>query len=106
MKPCFVRMVGLLALSGCVSNSETFTQDGKKGHVINCTPGWTGGIVGSIANASTSWAQCYQRAGELCGAQGYTVLQQSGEAGVRADVSRGAGSMSTTNNRSMIVQCK
>jgi hypothetical protein len=28
--------------------------DGKKAHVINCTPGWTGVVVGAIAHAQTS----------------------------------------------------
>lgn len=80
--------------------------DGRKGHVVSCTPTFTGGIVGTIASSSTSWGQCYQKAGELCGARGYTILQQVGENGARADVSREGGSASTTNNRMMVVQCK
>jgi hypothetical protein len=106
-------LIASLLLAGCVSSSETYTQSGKKGHTISCTPGWTGGIVGAVANASTSWAQCYQRAGELCGAGGYKILEQVGEAGVYSQggayVNQNGGAAggftSTTNNRMMIVQC-
>jgi hypothetical protein len=61
-------LIATLLLAGCVS-SQT----------ISCTAGWTGGIVGAVANASTSSAQCYQRAGELCGQGGHDILQQVGE---------------------------
>ena len=95
-----------VACSACVSSQETFTPTGQKGHVINCTPGWTGGVVGAVANAQTSWGQCYQRAGEICGARGYDILQQVGEGQAYAQVAQGGGFASTTNNRMMIVQCK
>jgi hypothetical protein len=94
------------ASGGCVSSQETFTPTGQKGHMISCTPGWTGGVVGAVANASTSWGQCYQKAGELCGARGYDILQQVGEQGAYAQAGQGGGFASTTNNRMMIVQCK
>ena len=58
------------------SLDKNYTQSGRKGHAISCSPGWTGGIVGAVANASTSWAQCYQRAGELCGAGGTRFLSR------------------------------
>jgi hypothetical protein len=70
-----------LFLVGCVSSQETFTADGSKGHVISCTPTWTGGLVGAVANSATSWGTCFQRAGDICGARGYTVLVRSDEPG-------------------------
>jgi hypothetical protein len=93
-------------LTACASNKEIYTADGQQGQVVSCTPGWTGGIVGAIADASTSWGQCYERAGEICGARGYVILQQVGEGGERADVSRYGGSARTTNNRMMVIKCK
>ena len=42
-------ILSALMLAGCVSAQETYTADGGKGHVISCTPAWTGGLVGSIA---------------------------------------------------------
>lgn len=94
-----------VALCGCVSSQPTHTATGQTGHVINCTPLVTSGIVGAVASASTSWGQCYQKAGELCGARGYTILQQVGENGVYGEAGRYASSVSTTNNRMMIIQC-
>jgi len=95
--------VGALSLAGCVNSQQTYTADGSQGHVISCTPGWTGGIVGAVANASTSWGQCYQRAGEICGAAGYGIVQQVGEGGVYGQAGQRGGFVSTTNNRMMIV---
>jgi hypothetical protein len=46
------------------------------------------------------------RAGEICGARGYTILQQVGEGGAYAQVGQGGGFASTTNNRMMVIQCK
>jgi len=59
-----------------------------------------------VANASTSWAQCYERAGEICGAAGYDIIQQVGENGVYGQEGRGGGFVSSTNNRMMMVKCK
>lgn len=95
-----------LLLSGCVSSQPMYTASGAQGHTITCTPAWNGGLVGAIANASTSWAQCYQKAGELCGARGYDILQQIGEGGVYGQAGQGGGFVSSTNNRMMIVKCK
>jgi hypothetical protein len=108
MRAWGINLAALLAVAcgGCVSSQETFTPTGQKGHVINCTPGWTGGIVGAVASANTSWGQCYQRAGEICGTRGFDILQQVGEAGAYAQVGQGGGFASTTNNRTMIIQCK
>jgi hypothetical protein len=95
-----------ISLAGCVNSKPTYTADGQVGHVISCTPGWTGGLIGAVANASTSWGQCYERAGELCGPRGYDILQQVGEGGAYAQGGRDGGFASTTNNRMMIVKCK
>lgn len=94
-----------LILLGCVSTQETFTADGTKGHVISCTAGWSGGVVGAIATSSTNWGTCFQKAGEICGARGYTVLHRSDEPGFAAHVGQYGGHASTTNNRMMIVRC-
>jgi hypothetical protein len=61
---------------------------------------------GAVANASTSWGQCYERAGELCGTAGYDIIQQVGENGVYGQGSQGGGFVSSTNNRMMVVKCK
>ena len=93
-------------LAGCVNNKPIYTADGQVGQSISCTPGWTGGIIGAVANASTSWATCYEKAGELCGPAGYDIISQNGESGVYGQGGNGGGFVSTTNNRSMIIKCK
>jgi hypothetical protein len=81
--------IAIAVLAGaCVSSQETFTQKGKKGYVVNCTPSWTHGLVGNIANAQTSWGTCYQKAGEICGAHGFDVLERVGE-GQHSTIVRG-----------------
>ena len=94
-----------ISLAAC-SSKPVYTADGQQGHVVTCTPGWTGGLVGAVANASTSWAQCYERAGELCGTAGYDIIQQVGENGVYGQASNNGGFVSSTNNRMMMVKCK
>jgi hypothetical protein len=96
----------VIALVGCSSSKPVYTADGQVGHVVTCTPAWTGGIVGAVANASTSWGECYEKAGELCGTAGYDIIQQTGEGGVYGQGGRGGGFVSTTNNRMMMVKCK
>ena len=96
----------VLLLAGCVQAQPTFTADGKKGHVISCSPVGMGGLVGGIAAASTSWGTCYQKAGEICGERGFDVLERSGEQGAVVGFDRYGGGGTTTNNRMMVVQCK
>lgn len=100
--------------AACVQSNETYTASGQKGHVISCTPALSTGIVGAIANSSTSWGTCYQKAGEICGAKGYNVLTKSDEptfsaiGGAYVDRTSGSAgySAATSNNRMMVVQCK
>ncbi len=42
----------VLLLTGCVSSQPMYTASGAQGHTIQCTPGWTGGIVGAVATAT------------------------------------------------------
>ena len=93
-------------VAGCVTAETTFTPDGRQGHVLSCTPAWTGGLVGGIASASTNWGTCYQKAGEICGARGYDILEKTGEHGQRIDGSRDGISARTETNRLMVVRCK
>jgi len=96
-----------ISLAGCSNSKQIYTADGQQGHVVTCTPAWTGGIIGQVASASTSWGQCYEKAGELCGAAGYDIVQQVGEGGVYGQVGgQNSGFVSSTNNRTMIVKCK
>jgi hypothetical protein len=81
-------------LTGCASVSETYTSDGKQGYSLNCS--------GTVRH----WGMCYEKAGELCGAKGYEVLEKTGEQGAMASVDKSSGFATTTHSRNMIVKCK
>ncbi|SAL25988.1 hypothetical protein AWB69_01940 [Caballeronia udeis] len=90
-------MVAALALAGCANSAKmTYLPSGDTGFAINCSGG----------DASTSWAECYKKAGEMCGSYGYDVVSK--------DVDNGATSGGTVagifganvKNRSMVIRCK
>jgi hypothetical protein len=59
-------LVVLIALlQGCTTSSGVFLADGSKGYQIQC-----GAIVGQ------NYGDCLAKAGNLCGARGYTVVRQ------------------------------
>lgn len=57
-------------LAGCITttSNEVHLADGSKGHNISCP--------GAVRNFS----HCLEKAGEICGAQGYQVVNREGEA--------------------------
>jgi len=86
-----------LALAGCADSAKrTYLPSGDTGFAINCSGG----------DASTSWAECYKKAGEMFGSYGYDVVSK--------DVDNGATSGGTVagifganvKNRSMVIRCK
>lgn len=85
----------LAVLSGCATASKTYTADGKEGYTIDCN------------GTASSWSYCYEKAGELCKARGYEVIERNGERGFGA-MGTPSGSLiaGSTFYRSMVVQCK
>ena len=90
-------MAAAATLSGCANTAKmTYLPSGDTGFAINC----------SGDDASTSWAACYKKAGEMCGSYGYDVVSK--------DVDNGATSGGTVagifganvKNRSMVIRCK
>jgi hypothetical protein len=55
-----------VVLAGCASSTTTYGPDGRQIHALNCS-GW-----------ARSWAMCLERAGELCGPNGYDVIDRGG----------------------------
>lgn len=64
MKP----LILVVLLSGCAMSSEMYLPDGSKGYNISCD-----GTANSMGN-------CFQKAGQLCGERGYTVVNREGQA--------------------------
>jgi len=71
---------------------NTYTSDGREGYSINCS--------GSALN----WGMCYEKAGELCGAKGYEVLEKSGDIGAMVTAGQYGLFGGSVINRSMIIK--
>lgn len=86
-------LLAMLALTACATAKETYTASGDKGYAIDCS--------GSALN----WGMCNQKAGELCGAKGYTVLERTGDQSQMVSANQFGLYATPVVNRSMIVQC-
>jgi len=100
-------LVGIFTIFlGCTTSKEMYLPDGSKGYNISCD-----GSANSMGN-------CFQKAGELCGAKGYSVVNREGEAipmGTSvgsASVGPSGGSAGYTSQvgmrvtRSLFIKCK
>jgi hypothetical protein len=54
----------MLTLAGCLPSAPLITADGRYGYSIDCS------------TEIFSWARCFDQAGHLCGAAGFTVVPQ------------------------------
>jgi len=84
----------IFLVSGCADSEPVFTSSGKKGHSIDCS----GGI--------STWGECYEEAGELCGARGYRVLEKMGDKESSIYAGKEGLFGESSNTRNMIIQCK
>lgn len=84
----------LALLAGCATARQTYTQDGRPGHTIEC-----GGTM-------NSWDSCYQKAGELCGSRGYDVQSKDGDTGYMASGSGESYVATQTVSRSLVIACR
>ena len=94
-----------LFLAGCVMVKPVHLSDGSQGHSISCN------------GAVQSMAACMEKAGELCGSAGYTVVNQNGEAtpfsqaqgGFQANRNTAGGAFTSTSGaivtRNLLVRC-
>ncbi|REG59384.1 hypothetical protein B0G80_2136 [Paraburkholderia sp. BL6669N2] len=92
--------LGLLTLGGlggCSSTTTmTYLPSGDTGFAINC----------SGSDASSSWAECYKQAGQVCGNYGYDVVSKDVDNGATAGGTVGGIFGANVKNRSMVVRCK
>lgn len=89
---CAVSAAAVLA--GCATSSSTYGPDGRAAHSINCS------------GAALNWGMCMAKAGDLCGAKGYDVIDRVGE-GYSVIGAGGGGLFGASGyNRSMVVTCK
>lgn len=81
-------------LSGCATASKTYTPDGSEGYSITCS--------GSALN----WGNCYEKAGDICGARGYDVLARSGDQGAVVSGNQFGLYSGSVINRNILIRCK
>ncbi len=70
MKPILIASLSIItitSLSACTMARQVHLPDGSTGHSISC-----GGTLNSFAS-------CFNKAGELCGASGYDIVDSQGE---------------------------
>jgi hypothetical protein len=87
-------LVAAMILAGCATSSETVLPSGARGYSISCS------------GSALTWAQCYQKAGDLC-PRGYKIVEQEGQApGATVVASPTALFGGPIVDRTMLVQCK
>jgi len=59
-------LLAAMLAAGCTTVKPVTLSDGSQGHAISC-----GGTAQSMGD-------CMEKAGEICGAAGYTVMAQNG----------------------------
>lgn len=98
MNRVFFGIAVAAALSGCASASKTYGPDGKEAYSLNCS------------GAARSWGMCLEKAGDLCGTRGYSIVSAVGDVGnltVASATTQNANLVSgSVMSRSMIVSCK
>jgi hypothetical protein len=77
----------LAMLAGCTTAQAIYFPDGTRGHRVSCD------------TCATGPADCYQKAGEICGANGYTIVNIPG-----GPIS--GYSISYSSPRDLFIKCK
>ena len=75
--------VAMLALSGCVIATPIITPSGQQGFTLDCS-------------AYNDIGQCYRKAGELCGGNGYEIYDQNNK----------PEGFFSSSNQTMVMRCK
>ena len=83
-----------ISLAGCAMASKTYTSDGRQGFSIDCS------------GSALSWGKCYEKAGELCGARGYDVLEKAGDEGSTMTGNQFGLYGGTIMTRNLVIACK
>jgi hypothetical protein len=93
-------VVGILAVtfvSGCATVKETYMPDGSKGYRISCD----GATVGMNV--------CVEKAGDLCGAAGYDLIDRQGRVasyGVESASMQALATEGPLGTKSIMIRCR
>lgn len=85
-------------LTSCATSKATYLPDGSSGHSISCD--------GSAVGISV----CFEKAGQICGSQGYDLISREGQIipfGTASANNQGAFiSYGAFNTKSIMIRCK
>ena len=89
-----MRILLVLLLAGCATSTKSYLPDGSMGYSIQCS------------GSAQSWGNCYEKAGELCGAKGYEIV--AGGTDHTSAVIAGPNGMvgGSGSTRNLLVKCK
>ena len=95
MKYTFAAMTALLILGGCsAEHTSIMTPQGDAGYTIDCS------------GEFLDWGACYKKAGALCGAKGYRIIDRAGDTGGTVLGSHDGIFGDTIVTRTLVIACK
>ena len=83
----------MLLINGCATAKQIYLPDGRAGYNVVCS--------GSALN----WGLCYEKAGEICGEEGYTVIEKIGDEGAVVSGNQYGVYGGSVINRNMLIVC-
>jgi hypothetical protein len=83
-----------LLLSSCATVTKTYGPNGKQAYSLNCS------------GTARSWDTCFKSAGDICGASGYTVLNQTSEGISNTSLTSAGFFSSSSSARTMLIECQ
>ena len=92
--PGIVLAFAAIHLGGCIVAKPVYGPDGRQAHAITCS--------GSIG---VDWSDCFIKAGEICGARGYTTWNQSASQSSLISGSEGSVFGGSSEDRALLISC-
>ena len=91
-----VLVLAAISLSGCVASVKpVYGPDGAQAHAITCSAGW-----------GLDWSDCFEKAGEICGARGYKVWNQAASQSSVITGTEGTVIGSSSDDNTLLISCK
>lgn len=90
----FLILGAALFMAGCATASKTYAPDGREAFTVDCS------------GAALNWGYCQKKAGELCGARGYDVLDRSSDQNATFGGGGGMFGGGVAHSRSMLIACR
>ena len=94
MRVLFSVFIFAMLLTACTKTQQIYAPDGRVAYALSC------------GGAALSWNSCLERAGEICKAAGYEVLDRREAPRFVANITPTGGMAGTTSDRSMVIACR